>query len=744
VTVATAADRNAMTIEINESGQAPSLAWRLGAILEETPDFVGVSDREGALLFINYAGRKMVGLDPEGATASMKLLDLHPGWAHRIISLEGIPAAVKNGFWMGETAVRRPDGREIPVSQVIVAHRNELGQVEYFSSILRDITERKRAEMMQVRLRRQAALRAAVSVTLSERGVRLQEILRRCSEALVWHLDAAFARIWMFNSEDQPPDDGEEARPAADSNRRPGREASVRGAGLAANGAANGAPIGMGNGFDAGWLTQTVRPYSTNDALNDQRIENKEWFRREGITAFAVIPILSGDRSGGDKSIGCMAVLARQSLEDDTLDELVSLAGLIAHGMERWNAEGEIARSLGQERRARLAAEESSRLKDELLAIISHELRAPLTSILGWTRMLRVGGLDETSVARALCTIERNVSTQARLIGDLLDASRIATGKLQLEMVPVDLMSVIEAAVDSVRPQIEEKRLRLQMVLEPWVGPFKGDLERLRQVVWNLLTNAIKFTPAGGLIEVRLERLEDKALLIVSDTGQGISPEFLPHIFDQFRQADSASTLKHGGLGLGLTIVKRIVELHGGAIHPYSRGPGQGSDFMITFPLATAQPDGAKAIQRYAKSGGGAAEGRSSALSGVRVLVVDDEFDTREVLSAMLTRYGAEVRAVESAADAIRTVAEWNPGALVSDIGLPEEDGYDLIAKVRALPADRGGHVPAIALTAFAGSQDRQRALSLGFQAHLAKPIEPVELARVVARAIGRDEKQIF
>jgi len=735
---ASPADRISMAIETSESGQAQSSQSRLAAILEETPDFVGIADREGNLLFINAAGRKMIGLELAVPLASMKMLGCHPEWACRIISQEGIPTALQNGFWSGETAALRPDGVEIPVSQVITAHRNSIGQVEYFSTILRDITERKRAEMIQVRLRRQAALRATVSAALAERDVPLREILGLCSEAMVWHLDAALARIWLLNSEEQA------LEPVASA----GTQVNVEGqsehspigelAGERADGPAN--------GFDAGWVAKTMRPYSTNDALNDQRVEDKEWLRqwlrREGITAFAALPMIAGDRL-----VGVLAIFARHSLEDDTSGELAALASAIARGVEQRRVDEALAQLLACEREARLAAEEASRLKDDFLAMISHDLRAPLTSILGWTRMLRAGGLDEASIARALHTIEKSVTTQARLIEDLLDASRIAAGKLQIEIKPVDLMSIIETVVDTVRPLIEEKRLKLQMVLEPWVGPFNGDQERLKQVVWNLLTNAIKFTPPEGMIEIRLERLEDKALLIVSDTGQGISPELLPHIFDQFHQADILSTRKYAGvagengLGLGLAIVKRLVELHDGAIYPYSRGAGQGSDFMITLPLATAQQAGLETFQRYIQSGASGAA--SSALGGVRVLVVDDEYDTREVLGAMLTRYGAEVRAAESAVEAIQILIEWRPDALVSDIGLPGEDGYDLIGRVRALPAERGGAVPAIALTAYANNQDRQRALSNGFQSHLAKPIEPIELARVVAQAAGRDEKTI-
>jgi len=738
-----------MAIEMSENGQARSSQWRLAAILEETPDFVGIADLEGNLLFVNAAWRKMAGLESTreareaGTLAPMKIFDRHPDWACRIISQEGIPTALQHGFWSGETAALRPDGVEIPVSQVIIAHRNNNGQVEYLSTILRDITERKRAEMIQVRLRRQAALRAAVSVMLAERDVPLHEILRQCSEAMVWHLDAALARIWLLNPEEEALEAVASAGTPVNVEEQPGRNPEAEPAGKPVIEPASKVASGPANGFDAAWVAKTMRSYSTNDALNDQRVEDKEWLRqwlrREEITAFAAFPMIAGDML-----IGVLAVFARHSLEDDTLGELAALADVIARSVQRRRVDEELALRLAREQEARASAEETSRLKDDFLAMISHDLRAPLTSILGWIRMLRAGALDEATVARALHTIEKNVTTQAHLIGDLLDASRIATGKLQLEISPVDLMSIVETAVDTVRPLIEEKRLRLQMVLEPWVGPFNGDGERLKQVVWNLLINAIKFTPPEGMIEIRLERLEDKALLIVSDTGQGISPEFLPHIFDLFRQADNSSTPKQAGssgLGLGLAIAKHLVELHGGAIHPYSRGEGQGSDFMITLPLAATQQAAHGAWRRYIQAGGRA--GRSSTLAGLRVLVVDDEHDSREVLSVMLTRHGAEAQAAESAAEAIRILVEWRPDVLVSDVGLPGEDGYELIRKVRALPADQGGAIPAIALTAYANSQDRQRALSNGFQTHLAKPIEPIELAQVIARAAGRDDKTI-
>src|SRR5262245_480947 len=435
------------------------------------------------------------------------------------------------------------------------------------------------------------------------------------------------------------------------------------------------------------------------------------------------------------------ATLSMTALRDSA-GEITGFLGIASDITNRKRVEEDRAEFLRREQEARRIAEDASKLKDEFLAMISHELRAPLTAILGWAQMLRSGTLDRVSAERALLTIERNAQSQAHLVGDLLDASRITSGKLGLDIRPVELMSIVEAAVDAVRPSIQAKKLRMQLVLEPWVGPFSGDAERLKQIVCNLLSNAIKFTPQGGLIEVRLERLENKALLIVSDTGQGIDPEFLPHIFDRFRQWDGSARRQQGGLGLGLAIVKHLVDLHNGAIYAYSRGIGEGSDFMITLPLDGESVNSEEMppwpVRQEIK-----VETRSTTLRGTKVLVVDDDYDTREILAAMLSRYGPEVRAAASAAEAVDLFTAWRPDVLVSDIGMPIEDGYDLIRKIRALPIDQGGNTSAIALTAFAGKEDRQRALAAGFQQHLSKPIEPVALAKVVARILGRNDEGI-
>src|SRR5499426_1909036 len=609
------------------------------------------------------------------------------------------------------------DSRRLPV-EINTRLIYENGRPVGIQGIARDMSERKRDERIKQRLSRQAALRADVSDILTSGEITLRQSLQKCAEAIVTHLDAALARIWLLNDKEQTLD----------------LQASA-GIYTRIHGAHTRVPVGK---FKIGLIAEEKTPSLTNDLANDSRVGDQEWARREGLVSFAGYPLLMGDRL-----IGVIAMFAKHRLEPDMLNSLEAVADKVVQSVQRRWIEEQRAAVLGREQAARLLAEDASRLKEDCLALISHELRAPLTAILGWAQMLRSGALDRASAERALLTIERNAKSQAHLVGDLLDASRITSGKLTLENRPVELMSIVEAAVDAVRPSVEAKSLRMQIVLEPWVGPFNGDQERLRQVVWNLLSNAIKFTPQGGLIEVRLERLEGKALLIVSDTGQGIDPEYLPHVFDRFSQVDSTMKRRQGGLGLGLAIVKHIVELHGGAIYAYSRGEGQGSDFMITLPLATQIVDGEASELWAPRPDDEGAQTRAGKLGGVRVLVVDDEHDTREILSVMLTRYGAEIRTAGSAAEAMEVFSQWRPDVLVSDIGMPVEDGYVLIGKIRALPPENGADVPAIALTAYASAQDKKNALAAGFQRHLAKPVEPVALAKNVALILGRSDDGI-
>jgi signal transduction histidine kinase len=394
--------------------------------------------------------------------------------------------------------------------------------------------------------------------------------------------------------------------------------------------------------------------------------------------------------------------------------------------------------ALAREKAARQEAEEANRLKDEFLATVSHELRTPLTSILGWSNMLLARRQDVEMHDRGLEIIHRNAQAQNQLISDLLDVSRIISGKLRLDLRTVELPAVIEAAVEATRPAAEAKGVRLTTALDPRAGPINGDADRLQQVVWNLLTNAIKFTDAGGEITVGLASVSSRVEITVRDSGMGISPEFLPHIFDRFRQADPATNRVHGGMGLGLSIVRQLVELHGGAVRAESEGEGKGATFTVSLPFVNFSR-GRERAERLPPGGVGHAEiSCPPSLHGLRVLAVDDEADTREMIRAVLEHCKMEVITAGSAAEALEAIAGSHPDVLISDLGLPGEDGYALIARVRALPAERGGQIPAAALTAYVRAEDRVKVLRSGFQLHVPKPLEPNELVAVVANLAGR------
>ena len=387
---------------------------------------------------------------------------------------------------------------------------------------------------------------------------------------------------------------------------------------------------------------------------------------------------------------------------------------------------------------ARAEADTANTIKDQFLAVVSHELRTPLTSILGWSNLLITGSLAEQASKRALETIARNARAQRQLIDDLLDISRIISGKLRLDVRPVKLAPMIEAVVEGLRPAADARNIHLQTALDPLVSPVSGDPDRIQQIIWNLLTNAIKFTPKGGHVQVRLERVASHVEMTVSDTGQGIAPEFLLHVFERFRQSDSSSTRRHGGLGLGLSIVSQLVELHGGTVAAESPGPGKGTTFKVTLPLLSVHQKLSDVDMTRTLIGSQTLTDRQPSLDNLRVLVVDDEPDARDLTAAVLTGRGAEVVAVESAGEALEEMERQRFDVLLSDIGMPLMDGYGLIEKIRQLPAERGGRIPAAALTAYAGVEDRLHALSAGYQMHVPKPVEPAELATIVANLAGR------
>jgi PAS domain S-box-containing protein len=397
------------------------------------------------------------------------------------------------------------------------------------------------------------------------------------------------------------------------------------------------------------------------------------------------------------------------------------------------------SRLLSSEKLARNEAERANRLKDEFLATISHELRNPLNAILGWAHMLRLGKLTPQNTERAVETIYRNAKSQAQLVADLLDVSRIISGKLRLDVRSVDLIGIVNAAIDSIRPSADAKSVRLQTTLDPAVGSISGDGDRLQQIVWNLLTNAVKFTPKGGRIHVKVERVDSHVEVVVSDSGVGISKEFLPYVFDRFRQADASTTRIHGGLGLGLSIVHQLVDLHGGSVSVNSDGEGKGATFTISLPFVgvTSDQKEAETVNPAPTDEVTTLAGLPS-LAGLKVLVVDDEADTRELIREVLKECGAEVTLSSSAAEALNALEQHKPDILISDLGMPDEDGYSLITKIRALPSERGGHIPAAALTAYARAEDRMRVLRSGFQFHLPKPVDSAELVTVVASLAGR------
>ncbi|HEX7294728.1 MAG TPA: ATP-binding protein, partial [Pyrinomonadaceae bacterium] len=388
----------------------------------------------------------------------------------------------------------------------------------------------------------------------------------------------------------------------------------------------------------------------------------------------------------------------------------------------------------------RLRAEElvhANRVKDEFLATLSHELRTPLTSIVGWSRLLSSNQLDEGNRAKAIQIIQRNAEAQSNLIEDLLDVSRIMTGKMKIEMRPLEFSPIVESVVHDLRPSAEAKRIQLETDIDVAAGEIMGDPTRLQQIVTNLLSNAIKFTPEGGHVKVELHRVDSRARLRVSDTGIGISPESLPHVFERFKQADSSTTRAYSGLGLGLAIVDHLARQQNGTVTAASEGIGQGAAFTVEFPLAsTVQTEGSGRIDVFSNDALELFTQRGlahDAIRDVKVLLVEDETDTRELLTTILQGCGARVTAVSSSDAAMKEMDRVIPDVIVSDIGMPAESGYDLIQQIRALDPDRGGRVPAVALTAYASAADRRRALLAGFHTHLAKPVEPDELLTVIS-----------
>jgi len=483
-----------------------------------------------------------------------------------------------------------------------------------------------------------------------------------------------------------------------------------------------------------GYVWEQNMPVLLSDGYKGKKYPREKFAKAAGFTHVIAFPIKIAD-----EFYGVIEFFTRVPVPNDTglMNMLEAIGSEIGQFVERKRVEAERENLLLREKALRQQAERASRLKDEFLATVSHELRTPLNSILGWGQILHNGKLSESEQQNTLETIYRNARSQSQFIDDLLDTSRLITGNLHLNLSPTPVAATIQAAIDVVRPAAEGKSISIETKFTSDIDTITCDTQRLQQMVWNLLTNAVKFTPDNGRIEVGYERADNKVRIVVSDTGHGISPEFLPLVFDRFRQADSSSTRTHHGLGLGLAIVRHLAELHGGQVSVTSDGPGKGSVFSITLPITLAVVSDGQAVSK-STNGHRLSKPVSLQLKGLRVSIVDDDDDACNLLRFSLEMSGAEVKTSSSVSDAMQSLREWRPDILLTDINMPGEDGYSLIRKVRALKPEQGSDIPAIALTAMARAEDSENALSAGFQIHLPKPVDIDELAEAIASLVRK------
>ena len=686
---------------------------RFRQIADAMPQIVYTCGPDGLIDYANQQWVEYVGVPVEQSTGRKWIEAIHPDDIESVERWERKSVKTEQPFDT-EFRLRGKDGQYRWYMSRATPIRNAQGRIVKWIGTSTDIHDRKQAEaereesLARERAARAEAEHSAESIRLLQaltdsalRRLELDDLLREMLDHLRELLGTDSAAIFLLAEDGGP---------------------LVMSAAIGMEEESLGLRIPVGSGV-AGSVAATRAPLVVED-LSKMEVINPV-LRRSARSLIGAPLIVEGRLIG---VIHADTARPRRFTEDDV--RLLQLAA------DRVALAIEHARLYEVERQARSQAEEANRMKDEFLALVSHELRSPLNAMLGYAAVLRRSGLVAQKAEQAVDVIERSGKAQAQLIDDLLDTARVIGGKLRLFVGPVDLVSVIKESVQTIQPAADAKGVSLRTKMPEKIGQITGDPARLQQVVWNLLSNAVKFTPQGGRVEARLERIDPYIRITVSDTGKGISPDFLPYVFDRFRQADASSAKRTGGLGLGLALVKYLVELHGGTIEAASAGEDQGATFTVTLPVrAVATP--------LLEDKDAPATVRSSGeLAGVRALVVDDEDDARELLEAALIQYGAEVVAVSSAAEAYALITETPPQTLpdviVTDIGMPGEDGYSMMRRVREWERERGAYIPAVALTAYGRSDDRMRAFRAGFQMHVAKPVEPAELAAVITSLIRR------
>ena len=692
-------------------------AQRLAAIIDSSDDAIISKDLNGIITSWNGAAERMFGYTAEEMIGrSIRTIIPADRQVEEDETLRRIRAGLRVDHF--ETIRQRKDGTLLPISLSISPIRDGTGTVVGASKIARDISDRKRAERQSERINRQTLFLAQLSAALT-RSLDWQQILRSLAAFAVPSI-ADWCAVDLLN------DDGTVQR-AATMHVNPQKvdAANELHALYAQDPDARFTPEHVMNTGRAVLLPEITKDMIVASAKGDER--RLALAQGLAVTSYMCAPMIAHGRTLGALTFGTAE--SRRHYAEDDLRFIEDIAGRTALALDN-------ARAYEQMQIA-------NRLKDEFLATLSHELRTPLNAVLGYARMLKSGIITEDKMPQALDVIERNATSLTQIVEDVLDVSRIISGKVRLRVQAVTLPTVLKDSIATVQPAADAKGVTIETAIDAGVASVSGDPDRLQQVIWNLVSNAVKFTPAGGRVTVRLREVDDQAEICVMDTGAGIAPGFLPHIFERFRQADSTTTRRHGGLGLGLAIARHIVEMHGGTIDAHSEGEGKGSTFRVCLPLAKGHRNRPTARRAAPPALQQAEVEASQDLNGYRILAVDDDEDALIMLKHILESAGASVRTAVSGEEAMKQLQSDRPDVMIADLGMPMMDGFELIKRLRQSQNPLLRRMPAVALTAYARSEDRLRALHAGFGVHIAKPVDPVELIATISALVRPMERSV-